>query len=158
MTEKILNHHFRTEFKTPEKERAAKRDWYHVNKGKVRNMSPEARERYLAYQKEYRNRPEVKEKTREYGRIRKGFKVGMVDKLMALQNSRCAICQNILDPANPRRIHADHCHDTMAPRGLLCMYCNQAEGQIKAVGLTPHEYAERLAAYLANPPAKQLGE
>jgi hypothetical protein len=54
--------------------------------------------------------------------------------LLAMQNGVCAIC---LQPetcgpnGKPRRLAIDHCHETKAVRGLLCMTCNMVLGQFR---------------------------
>lgn len=66
---------------------------------------------------------------------------------MVSQDYRCAICGLDLLAISPHRIHADHCHATGAPRGILCGNCNQAPGLM-------NDDASRLLAaveYLKNP-------
>ncbi|GAA1582564.1 hypothetical protein GCM10009678_76630 [Actinomadura kijaniata] len=45
--------------------------------------------------------------------------------LLDLQKGRCAICCD--RPAE----HVDHCHDTLAVRGMLCGGCNTGMGQLR---------------------------
>lgn len=80
------------------------------------------------------------------------FSLKLWQTLMQLQGNACALCRRPFD-SNPRLVHADHCHDTQRPRGLLCQHCNHAEGQIRKTGLSPEEFGRRLQAYLGNPPA-----
>jgi hypothetical protein len=72
------------------------------------------------------------------------------------QEGRCAVCGMELDRSRLKGVHADHCHDTKQPRGLLCPYCNLSEGVLKKKGLDPEEWGRRLAAYLKQPPYKDL--
>lgn len=67
-----------------------------------------------------------------YGRVdelRKKFKLTPESyfALRATQDGRCAICHDpLLD--SPRGAHVDHCHDSMAVRGILCVGCNTGLG------------------------------
>lgn len=76
--------------------------------------------------------------------------------LVALQGNACAICRRPFESLGYRDVHADHCHDELKPRGLLCRNCNHAEGQIRKTGLTPEEFCRRMAAYLSAPPAQSV--
>lgn len=84
-------------------------------------------------------------------------KYGVTEKqtidLLWLQGNCCAVCRR---PFNEKtRPCLDHCHQSGKHRGLLCRMCNTFEGFLRRLGLTPEEFAERLQAYLANPPADQ---
>lgn len=75
----------------------------------------------------------------------------MFNTLMALQDSKCAICGSALDGG--KHTHADHDHVSRTPRGLLCRWCNLAEGNVLRTGMTGTEFGKKLDAYLADPPA-----
>jgi len=52
------------------------------------------------------------------------------DALFAKQEGKCAICKKPWNPltkagAKARRMHRDHNHSTLQPRGLLCQNCNR---------------------------------
>jgi len=52
------------------------------------------------------------------------------DALFAEQDGKCAICEEEWKPLNwrgqkSRRMHRDHNHLTLTPRGLLCQACNR---------------------------------
>ena len=52
------------------------------------------------------------------------------DALFAAQDGKCAICKKPWNPltkagAKARRMHRDHNHTTLQPRGLLCQNCNR---------------------------------
>lgn len=72
--------------------------------------------------------------------------------LLAYQGGRCAVCQCPID----HTASADHCHDSGKPRGLLCRYCNVAEGFIRKIGIPPADFAQRLENYLREPPASVM--
>lgn len=106
----------------------------------------------VAWKKWY---PKNKHKTQAYHRfMRSGITPEIFDKLLAIQDYKCAICQRAVG----KSAHGDHCHDTKKPRGILCGSCNRAEGIIKRSGLDAAEFGRRLTQYLADSPAKKLGE
>lgn len=52
------------------------------------------------------------------------------DALFEAQEGKCAICEKEWKPTNwkgapSRKMHRDHDHKTMQPRGLLCQACNR---------------------------------
>jgi hypothetical protein len=47
-----------------------------------------------------------------------------------------------------RHVHADHCHESGAPRGVLCHWCNTGIGGLK----DSVELLRAAIAYLENPP------
>ena len=47
------------------------------------------------------------------------------DRMFALQNGRCSICQK----EQKRKLYVDHCHKTGKVRALLCCKCNAGIGQ-----------------------------
>lgn len=113
----------------------------------------EYRKKRLEVRKAYQVKPEALEVKRKRDCARSRLKLaGMCqdtfDTLLALQKGRCAVC----GCAFIKTPHADHCHDTGSARGLLCASCNSIEGQIKAKGFTPAEFATRLQQYLDSPP------
>ena len=87
-----------------------------------------------------------------------GLPPGEYERLKAFQGGVCALCQR----ANGRTkaLAVDHDHSCCAgktscgecPRGLLCSNCNSTLAHARDdVG-----FFERAAAYLANPPYKQM--
>lgn len=125
---------------------------------------PEVQERYKArakrgdqkeYMKEWRQSEKGKRALKDGSLKQRGWTVELWETMMKLQGGRCAVCRNPFADDH-KFVHADHCHDEMIPRGLLCQACNHAEGQIKRTGLTPEEFGRRLSAYLGDPPAAQL--
>lgn len=126
---------------------------------------PEVRQRYLDRQATAEHREYMKKwRASEGGQaVQKDaglrnstegtFNLALWNELVKLQGNACAICRRSFDSLGYRDVHADHCHDELKPRGLLCRNCNHAEGQIKKTGLSPEEFGRRMSAYLADPPA-----
>ena len=79
---------------------------------------------------------------------RTGFTPELIARTLVAQGNKCAVCQRSFEG---RQIRADHCHDTGRPRGLLCHHCNIVEGMLKAMRLSPEEFAHNLSTYLAKP-------
>lgn len=105
---------------------------------RARNQTPERKAQSLA-----KHRHRLYELTPE-----------RADALLRLQGHACAVCRR---PFEWSRIpHVDHCHLSGLVRGFLCARCNSTEGFLVSVGLTPAQFAERLTAYLTNPPADQV--
>jgi len=67
-----------------------------------------------------------------------------------LQGDKCAICDADLSALPSKHVHADHCHATRTPRGVLCHWCNAALGQFKDDPLR----LKRALDYLEAPPAQ----
>lgn len=78
-------------------------------------------------------------------RKKTGFSVALVAALKEKQKGACAICS----ASFMKEPHADHCHASNTPRGLLCGGCNRALGFFKD---NPAALAKAIE-YLANPPA-----
>jgi hypothetical protein len=49
--------------------------------------------------------------------------------MLAQQGGQCAICKG--PPAGRDKFYVDHCHETGAVRGLLCIRCNTLIGSAK---------------------------
>ena len=86
-------------------------------------------EKIKAGQKLYRDKNP--EKVRENNLKRTGFTIELFDKKLKEQNNLCAICAVDLTKLPQRHVHADHCHSTKTPRGILCHYCNSGLGLFK---------------------------
>jgi hypothetical protein len=82
------------------------------------------------------------------------------ERIAAHQHGVCFVCNK--KPVG-KRLATDHCHATGLLRGLLCHRCNALLGKLennfkryglhKVPGLTPIYVLEKLAVYLAHPPA-----
>lgn len=70
------------------------------------------------------------------------------ERLLSAQNQTCKLCRTAL-PADTKKIHTDHCHQTGAIRGILCVTCNHLLGAIEGRGLTP----AKIQSYLDQRPA-----
>jgi hypothetical protein len=81
-------------------------------------------------------------------RRKTGVTKELFNALLIVQANRCGICAEPVDNSAP----ADHCHDTMAPRGILCRSCNLGMGLMKDnVGIL-----RRAVAYLERPPSTPM--
>lgn len=60
--------------------------------------------------------------------LRTGCTPELYAALLYAQGARCGVC---MEPSYGKALQADHDHDTMRIRGLLCGSCNRAEGLIK---------------------------
>ncbi len=64
--------------------------------------------------------------------------------LIIEQDGMCAICRVDFSTLPTKHVHADHCHATHTPRGILCHRCNLALGKFE----DNPELLRRAAAYL----------
>lgn len=108
------------------------------------------KEKIAKQNKEYRNRPEVKARKAANEKnnclLRKyGITFNQKQKMIADQNSRCAICKEILD--NGRNTHVDHNHETGKIRGILCDNCNKAIGLLRDSPIFTRAATEYLIKY-----------
>ncbi len=140
---------------TPEQQ-AKRREYYSRPEVQARYKLRNGSEAHKAYMLEYRNRPENRDRMADANLRIRFFTLDLKRRLMELQGNRCAICDTPFDLSKPRLIHADHCHDTKTPRGMLCNHCNHAEGHIRRVGLTAQQFTDRLAAYIEATPVSRL--
>ena len=140
--------------KRPEKIQLRK-DYYNRPEVKQRYKDRRDDEAHRAYCKQWRQSENGKRKLKEHGLRQRGFTLELWETLMQIQGGVCAVCQREF-AADYRKIHADHCHDEMLPRGLLCQECNLAEGLIRKAGMVPEEFGRRMSAYLNDPSASRL--
>jgi len=111
-------------------ESAARAEWYQRNREhvieKVRSWQTDNRDRYLAWQREYkRGRPREERE----GHLRRTFGLSLddYDAILAAQGGGCAICGE--RPISGQSLHIDHLGDVV--RGILCVRCNNALGLLK---------------------------
>lgn len=119
--------------------------WYAANRERViekaKRWQRENPERVRAYRRE-RNATRTRE-IRE-GHLRRTFGMTLrdYDAMLAAQGGRCAICG--VEPANGESFHVDHLGDEV--RGILCVRCNNALGQLRETS----ELAEVAVDYLSS--------
>lgn len=100
----------------------------------------------------YERLPDSRERNRINSRkSQTGFTPQLWQLAIQLQESRCAICRISLDPKS-KQTHADHCHRTKKPRGVLCSKCNTALGLLN----DDIDVITRAAAYLARPTLREV--
>lgn len=72
--------------------------------------------------------------TYEYQRNKRLEKYGITaddyDQMLKEQNGLCAICKGPPD-TRWKMLAVDHCHESLAVRGLLCMVCNTMLGRLE---------------------------
>jgi len=107
----------------------------------------------------YRSRVENKERRslRKRKRMLASFGLSLddADKLLEIQEYKCAICGAIAQNENNKKsLEFDHDHETNKPRGFLCQKCNKGIGLLGDCS----EGIERALKYLQNPPFKILKE
>lgn len=114
---------------------------------KIRPTHHLRRSKCIACIKAYDTLPSTRIRTRANTRkYATGFSIALWELAFTLQHGKCAICLIPLDPAS-RFAHADHCHRTKQPRGILCSKCNTAIGLLKEDRAVLH----RAAQYLEQP-------
>lgn len=77
-----------------------------------------------------------------------GITVEEYERLLAVQDGRCAICER---RPRKRRLAVDHDHDTGEVRGLLCTRCNH---KLLGAAYESAPVLRRAARYLEVPPAE----
>lgn len=108
----------------------------------------ERRDDVREYRRAYKSQEDVKlhalfvRRNRSYGFSRELFDISF-----KLQRGLCAICQRPLDH-HSRHTHADHCHRTATPRGILCQRCNLGIGHFSDDPILLRAAAD----YLEDPP------
>jgi uncharacterized protein with PIN domain len=81
----------------------------------------------LARESHERNKHKHIERNRNRALLREyGITTYQKLEMIEAQNGRCAICNN--EFVDSRRTHVDHCHETKAIRGILCVSCNTRLG------------------------------
>lgn len=127
----------------------------------ARRREREGTPEYEAKRREYRNRPDVASRIQAYNQLphvkaakryrnqrNNNFPHSLIEIALTIQHSTCAICRTPFEQLESRYLHADHCHKTQTPRGLLCHKCNTAIGLL---GDDP-DRLRAAADYLEDPP------
>jgi uncharacterized protein with PIN domain len=134
----------------PECSKAAHKKYREVNKEKIAVDRAAARlkNQEAIRQRQADWRANNQEQVRQNNLRRTGFTLSLFNETLELQRYRCAICHTDLKQLPRKQVHADHCHTTGAPRGVLCHYCNIALGAFR----DNPELLRRAAVYLNEPP------
>jgi hypothetical protein len=119
---------YRSECKACHK--AKQRSWYQANRehaiAEVKRWQQENKEHLHEYRREYRQRRKAEDRD---AHLRRTFGITQADyeALLTRQGGGCGICGR-----KPGKIslHVDHDHETGEIRGLLCVGCNNALGQL----------------------------
>lgn len=122
---------------TQEKQRTRAKDWHHANKDRARAQGAKWREV---------NKYRIKIKKRLDAT---GFTEELFQATLKRQGNACAICRCDLTVLPSRYVHADHCHTSRRPRGVLCHHCNVAIGHFK----DSPDLLRAAINYLRKPPA-----
>lgn len=88
------------------------------------------------------------ERERNYGLKPTGFTVALKRDAIQVQGGKCGICATDLEGLPEKQVHADHCHASGNPRGVLCGSCNHGLGKFK----DNPAFLRAAIEYLANPP------
>lgn len=138
----------------PEAHRAYAREQYQKHKEKKLKANAEYRaknrERIRAQQKEWRDAN--KDTVRRNNLKLACFTPELLEEVLAFQDYKCAICDEDLRSRPPKHTHADHCHDTKTPRGVLCTQCNTGIGLLK----DDPARLQRAIAYLEEPTTAKM--
>jgi hypothetical protein len=118
-----------------------------VAKRRAYAKSEEARKRARdVMEQRYQKDPYIRKRVANHNRLRRtGFTPEMVAAKLVEQNNACAICRRQFSAAVI--MHADHCHATQKPRGLLCLQCNIIDGKLESIGMMPVEFGQLLQEY-----------
>lgn len=147
---KRLNNHQRWREKNRERDLEKKRAHYAENKEALREKAKEYRlankdlvsQRRKAYYEANRAKILAECKARRTGKPRgekernnglkpTGFTLRMKEQAIEVQSGKCGICGVDLKSIPEKHIHADHCHISGTPRGVLCISCNHGLGRFK---------------------------
>lgn len=104
-----------------ERIRARQKEYEAKNKDRRKKISSKYQEK---------NRASIAKRKRErYLKDAYGMTLEEYDSLLTKQGGVCAICRKICKSRN--HLSVDHCHETGANRGLLCIGCNTAIGLLR---------------------------
>lgn len=127
---------------------AIAKGWEHTSGYRAGCRCERCRNANTTRMREYRTRAGSQEaRRRSRLKYQFGLAEGEYERMFEAQGGVCAACQHPETARNqygPIPLAVDHNHSTGQVRGLLCMRCNAAAGQLQ----DDPERAERLAAYL----------
>lgn len=105
---------------------------------------------HLRRQRRLRNLGRIFKYMRSYRlRTKYGLTETMFEKILKLQNRRCAICRTKKPRGKYKSWQVDHDHVTNEVRGLLCFNCNKHLGYFERL-------AKQILKYLKQPPARRV--
>ena len=136
-----------------EEKKGYHRQWYQNHKEQVkarhRKYYENHREEKKISDRKYREQlAGKKENSKQYCLSWKLYFPDSFQKLLVIQEGRCAVCNISLEY---HQIHVDHDHETGLVRGLLCWKCNRYR-----VSQNRADNIKQVYEYLLNPPAIQL--
>jgi hypothetical protein len=154
----ILNFHFRNKQKQikhnvcKDCQSLSASGWYKKNK---LAHSENCKKWYLENKnKKYATAREWNEENKDHRRLKRreshlkckfNITTEQYEKMLKAQNGECAICFTQEFKGNGNKAVVDHCYTSGRVRGLLCMHCNSAIGQLKEskqILLSAVEYLE----------------
>jgi hypothetical protein len=166
-----LEYHRLRRLENVERERERLREYNARPEVKERRRLHDAKHSITEKRREYAKTQEAKQRAIELREMKKadperwaahlaaqrarrtGVTAAAFKALLQFQQNKCAVCHRSFEG---RQIRADHCHDTSAPRGLLCHHCNIIEGMLRSMQISPSDFAHRLNRYLNCPPVLEL--
>jgi|SRR6266852_5881563 len=114
----------------PEKDKANRKAWREANPTYSSDYYEKNKEKIITRTTEYAKlRPEWRKEISRKATLKVvGWTVEEYDATFVEQNGVCAICgkPELLD----KRLSADHDHDKLTKRGLLCQLCNAGIGML----------------------------
>ena len=133
-----LNEYMRQYYQAHKEQRKEyNRQWFQTHKEQVKG-----------YNRRYRKKLGKKLEPKEFCKDWKLCFPDTFQKLLIIQEGRCAVCSVSLEH---HQIHVDHDHKTGFVRGLLCWHCNRFR-----VSQNRSDNIKQVYEYLLNPPAIQL--
>ena len=134
---------------------AERREYVNINRAEVyaksRAYQEANKERIQAMNRAYHKKHNARLRALKR-ELETGFSPELFDKTIIAQAGKCGICGVDLQNIRPQHVHADHCHATKQPRGVLCQVCNTALGRLGDSA----ESIRKVLFYLENPPAQKI--
>ena len=135
-------------YKNIEQQKEFYRQWHQAHKEYYRQYYQAHKEQYKRYQQNTCKKLGENLNPKQFREHWKLYFPDAFQKLLAIQEGRCAVCNVSLEH---HKIHVDHDHVTGLVRGLLCWRCNRYR-----VAQNRSDNIKQVNEYLLNPPAIQL--